>query len=366
MRTANAMKPSAQMASQVILAALSIFFIVLTCTAQHLPLDQKIWDGPENGPRAQSGKKITFISQDFRNGGIAPIYRSFSSAASILKWQITLIDGIDDAKKLRVEFAKAIDSHQDAIVLGGIQAANQEFSDLFDRARKSKIVIVGWHASAEPGPTNNLFVNIATSSTEVAKIAVGHVTQSATGQIGIIIFNDSRYDVANAKTDGMKDTIKLCARCKLLSVENIKISEAHSEVPLAVTRLNQHYGKTWTHTLAINDAYFDSINMPLLAIGRTDIQNVSAGDGSSIALSRIASGKSQQVATVAEPLGLQGWQLADELNRAFAGQPPSGYTSKPVLVTTAVMTRLSGGNIDSDIPYKKAYTKIWTGAPPDK
>jgi ribose transport system substrate-binding protein len=79
-----------------------------------------------------------------------------------------------------------------------------------------------------------------------------------------------------------------------------------------VRSLQRRFGTEWTHTLAINDVYFDHINVPLNALGRKDIRNISAGDGSAKALGRIHSGLSQQVATVAEPLGMQGWQLVDE------------------------------------------------------
>jgi ribose transport system substrate-binding protein len=79
--------------------------------------------------------------------------------------------------------------------------------------------------------------------------------------------------------------------------------------------------------------------LPLLRAGRADIRNVSAGDGSSKAINRIRSGLSQQMATVAEPLGVQGWQLADEMNRAFANAKPSGYVSKPILITRELLQR---------------------------
>ncbi|WP_206060992.1 hypothetical protein [Nonomuraea basaltis] len=35
-----------------------------------------------------------------------------------------------------------------------------------------------------------------------------------------------------------------------------------------------------------------------------------------------------------EPLSAQGWQIIDEFNRAFAGEPASGYVA-PVHITTA-------------------------------
>jgi len=57
--------------------------------------------------------------------------------------------------------------------------------------------------------------------------------------------------------------------------------------------------------------------------GDGDPQNISAGDGSESAYQRIRD-KDYQSATVPEPLNMQGWQLADELNRAFAHEKWSG------------------------------------------
>ncbi len=315
------------------------------------------WDGPTEGPPKQAGKKITFISQDLRNGGITAAYRGLFTASQELGWALVLIDGKSDAPTIRQAFAEAIRSHQDAIVIGGFDAA--EFADMVADARRAQIVITGWHAAAEPGPTKELFANIATSSTEVAKMAADYAISSGKGNIGVIIFNDDRFAVANAKMQRMKEIVGHCDHCKVLSVENIPISDAGREIPLAVPRLNDLYGKAWTHSLAINDVYFDAMNIPLTVIHRTDIQNISAGDGSSIAIGRIKSGRSQQIATVAEPTDLQGWQLADELNRAFAHVPPSGYIAKPILITTQFLNQGDSRDGDAHSVYRKAYREIW-------
>ena len=80
------------------------------------------------------------------------------------------------------------------------------------------------------------------------------------------------------------------------------------------------------------------------------------------ALSRIRSGRSQQIATIAEPTGLQGWQLADELRRAFAGQPPSGRVARPITVTTALLRQLGPRDVDDALPYRAEYRRQWFGS----
>ena len=84
--------------------------------------------------------------------------------------------------------------------------------------------------------------------------------------------------------------------------------------------------------------------------------SVAAGDGDASEFGRIRAG-SYQEATVAEPLYLQGWQLIDEINRARAGQPPSGYVAPPHLVTRA---DVPGGPVfDPPGGYRANYLRIW-------
>ena len=334
-------------------------------SAQKISTVDLFWDGPVDGPVKQPGKKIVFISQDFRNGGITSAYRGLYLAAIELGWELSLVDSKNDVAILRAEINAAIQSHQDAIVFGGMQITD-ELQDLVAIAKQAKIVLAGWHAAEKPGQTKDLLINIATQSAEVGKKAAEYVIQNSGAEVGAIIFNDSRFAIANAKNLAMVLSLMTCNRCKILSIEDIPIPNANKEVPVAVQRLDQLYGKKWTHTLAINDAYFDAMNVALNLINRKDIKNISAGDGSYIALSRIKSGSSQQVATVAEPFGIQGWQLADELNRAFAGRPLSGYQSKPILITAQLLQQLKGADIDSGIPYKEAYSLIWRGKTPSK
>ncbi len=99
--------------------------------------------------------------------------------------------------------------------------------------------------------------------------------------------------------------------------------------------------------------------MPLNALGRKDLRNISAGDGSAKALGRIHSGLSQQVATVAEPLSVQGWQLVDELNRAFAGTPSSQFVSAPLLITPSVLQESDELSIELDFSHEEAYLRLW-------
>ncbi len=318
---------------------------------------------PPPGPPAQPEKQVVFIASDFKNGGVMGVYRGFEEATKKLGWKIRLEDGHGQKATQADLLTQVLADHPHGIVFGGFEP--NDFSDQVALAKQSKIVLVGWHAAKEPGATKELFVNVSTRPVDVARIAADFVIKDAITnkrQVGVIIFNDNQYAVANAKTEAMKQTIQACQGykgCKVLAVENVLISDAATAMPVVVQKLIATHGAAWTYSLAINDVYFDEINYPLLLAKREDIRNVSAGDGSNKALSRIGAGVSQQVATVAEPLKMQGYQLADELNRALTGTAPSGFQSQPILVTTELLKTTGNRGIESALGFEAAYTSIW-------
>ncbi len=308
---------------------------------------------------------IVFIASDSRNGGVTGVFRGFEDAAGKLGWKVQFMDGDGKSEKQQELLHRAIMLHPDGIIFGGFDAGG--FPAQVAAARKAGIKLVGWHAAKQPGPTRDLFINVATRSTTVAALAVEFVIKDAMERkrpVGVVLFTDSQFEVARAKTRAMVKALERCRTvrpCRILAIQDIPISEASRLVPDAVPPLVKRFGAEWTYSLAINDVYFDQISFPLSFVNRFDILNVSAGDGSSQALSRIRSERSQQAASVAEPLRMQGFQLADELNRAFAGEHSSGYVSRPILVTSHVLKDAGSDGIEAGLGFEAAYVRIWSG-----
>ena len=312
------------------------------------------WEGPVTGPKAQKNKKIIFISHDFKNSSVAEVFKDFQKATRYLKWNVDFIDG-KGFENIEKEFLQAIISNPDAIILGGFHP--EPYKEIIDRF-KNRIVFIGWHSGPELND-KNLFANITTNPSDVAKIAAEYVIKKSNQTAGVVILYDKLSTIAISKAEKMQDILRKCTSCSVLAFENLPMSEADSKISEVTNQLNKKFGKKWNYTLAINDLYFDNISIPLKELKRTDIFNISAGDGTTEAFNRIRSGHSCQIATVAEPIGLQAWQLADELNRAFAGQNPSGYITKPILVTKELLDKFSEDEIDKNLGYEKAYLKIW-------
>jgi ribose transport system substrate-binding protein len=328
------------------------------CGASTLPKDAPAF--PADVPRVEPGHRVVFVSVDYRNGGAMGVFRGLSEAAHAVGWLVTAFDGQGSMARICTLLAHPRTLAADAVVLGGFDpdACKPQLHTL----RQRSVVLVGWHAGSGtqvPG----LYFNVATSPMEVARLALAEVMRDARERqraVGVVIFNDGRFDIANAKTQAMADGVTRCApglRCELLAVVDVPISDAAQQMPQQVPALLARWGDRWTYAMAINDVYFDHMEIPLQLARRKDLANVAAGDGSVKALSRVRSGRAAQIATIGEPLDLQGYQLLDEIQRALHGHAPSGFIQEP-LVLNARSLQQSGGN-PSRQTLKRWYHDRW-------
>jgi ribose transport system substrate-binding protein len=321
------------------------------------------WDGPTTGPKAVAGKTIVYVAADLRNGGIQGVADGMKEAAAAIGWDLRVLDGQGDVTGIDSAFGQAIALKPAGIVVGGFDVVQNAAK--IDEATAAGIVVVAWHGGPKPGPmpANKIFMNVGTDSALVAETAADYAIAESDGKAGVVIFTDSAYAIALSKARAMEAVIKTCSGCTVLSFEDTPLADTSNRMPQLTTSLLERFGDKWTWSLAINDLYYDFIAPPLVAAGRDPAgppANVSAGDGSRSAYERIRTGQ-YQAATVPEPLSLQGWQLVDELNRAFAHQPASGYVAPVHLVVKANVDKDGGsqGVYDPDSGYRAIYKGIW-------
>ncbi len=322
------------------------------------------WDGPTTGPKAATDKTIIYVAGDLRNGGTEGVSRGVEEAAKAIGWTLRVLDGHGDISARTAAMSQAVALGPDGIIVGGFDAIEQNAA--LAQVKDAGIPFVGWHATIEPGPdaATGMYANVNTRIADVAQTAADLAIVDSGGTAGVIIFGDSNYEMAIGKARMMEAAVKEgCPGCEVLLLEDSPMTEASSRMPQLTTSLLQRYGAKWTYSLAVNDLYYDFMGPSLASagIGGGDApHNISAGDGSESAFQRIRSGE-YQMATVPEPLHEQGWQLIDELNRAFAGEPWSGYISG-IHVVTKDNIEFDGGpeNVfDPDNGYRDAYAKIW-------
>lgn len=320
---------------------------------------------PEPSP---ARREIVVLAGDLRNAGVLGVAVGIEQACEALDWGLTIFDvsraNLSTSQEGFVEgYRKAFALRPDGLVLLSGNVEQPYHVDNLARAERLGIPVVGWHVAPVPGPLSDtpVRVNVTTPSGAVAEAAAALVVPAPDEpEAGVVIFTDESIDFARDKSDRMRAVLESCDRCTILSVEDIPLWQTASLVPLAVRRLLATYGERWTHSLAINDLYYDYAIRELVASPWPPPRNISAGDGSPAALLRIRH-RSFQYASVAEPLLQQGWQLVDELHRVFHGQPASGYVNPAYVVTQETVAKVVGteGFMEPDFPYREDYLQRW-------
>jgi ribose transport system substrate-binding protein len=323
------------------------------------------WDGPTSGPKAQGKKLIAIVSTDQRNGGAQGAADGAAEAAKALGWEVRMLDGQGTVPGHATALTQAISMKPAGILNVGIDSKEQQ--PMLEQAAEAGIKIVGWHAGPTAGPIEGIpqvFTNVTTDPIEVATSAGLEAVVKSNGHAGVILFTDSIYAIATAKTNAEKAAVEGCAGCKVLAIADTPIADLSNRMGQLATSLLSKYGKQWTYSIAVNDLYYDFSSPSLQAAGIDPAngfpQQISAGDGSVPAFKRIRD-KQYQAATVAEPLNLQGWIMIDEMNRALAGEKPSGYVPHVHLFTAENVDKDGGAQnkFDPGNGYRNEYKKIW-------
>lgn len=324
---------------------------------------QTEWNGPTSGPKAESGKFIVFVSADQTNSGIRTVADGVAQAAKVIGWKYRVLNGRGSVSGRAGALSQAIALNPDGIILGGFNA-QEDASDVRSAVERG-IKIVGWHAASTPGSIKNpkIFTNITTPAKQTGVAAAYLAIAKSDGKANAVIFTDSAFSIALAKSNVMAETLKQCKGCKVLKVRDAALSSAMSNMPQIASSYLQKYGSKWTYTLGINDLYFDGMAPALSAAGMPEKgppYNISAGDGSQSAFQRIRQNR-YQYATIPEPLYEQAWQAVDELNRAFAGKSPSNFIAPIHIVTPKDISyiKASDGIYDPDNNYRQHYRVIW-------
>jgi len=314
------------------------------------------WEGPTSGPAVTKKRLVVMITWDQRQPAIAALVAGAKEAATAAGWNFATMDCYGMSNRRPEAFSRAMALKPDAIILAGVDAADQQKE--IAQAAKANIPVVGWHASATIGPAAGLFTNVGTDPKEAGQLAAGYVVADSKGKAGVVVYADTSTSYQAAKTSAIVDMIKGCQGCSLLNVEAMPSDPAARAAQFSATA--KKYAGKITHTIAASDDVYDFGAAPMPVSAQPPVAAIAAGEGSRSAFQRINDG-GLQVGTVPEPLAMQGWQLIDEVNRAVSGDKPSGYVAPAYLVTAQNKTFHGGPKnmFDPNNNYRDEYRKIW-------
>ena len=318
------------------------------------------WDGPESSPEPEPGKKIAYLSTDEQNDASRQWGQAIKEAGEQVGWEVTIIDGRGSPVNWIQGMNQAIALKVDGIVTTADVASLQE---PVKAALEQGIVLVGIHGTAFPGPDQELglYDNIQQDPRDIGRAQADWIIAHSDGKARAVVTTHCEYAIACAKAKATQERLQECEGCEVLEFHNSPISEASQRMPQAVASWVQNYG-TPLYITAVADYTLDFM-VPALRAGGVDPADVIlvGADGNESAYERIRAGNQYQLLTASEPYKLQGYQAVDELNRAFHGQPPSGWVQSPYLVTPDNVDA-EGGEQNTFIPsnnFEQKYRQLW-------
>ena len=321
---------------------------------------QTDWRGPTAAPKPEPGKHIAYLSTDEQNDASREWGQAIAEAAGKIGWTVTIIDGHGTPVGWQQGLNQAIALKVDGIVTNADAASLQE---PIREANARKITVVGIHATAFPGPQPELglFVNIQQDPREIGSAQADWIIANSDGHARVVVTSHCEYAIACAKAHATEARIKDCPGCAVLEFSNSPIAEVAQRQPALVTAWVQKYG-TPLYITSVAD-YTADYQVPALRAGGVDPADaiLVSADGNKSAYERIRAGGQYQLVTASEPYKMQGYQAVDELNRAFHGQPPSGFVQTPYLVTPENI-HAEGGDRNTFIPsndYERHYLALW-------
>jgi ribose transport system substrate-binding protein len=325
--------------------------------------DDATWTGPTTGPAAQNHKFIVLVNQDQRNSGGRGVLDFVAEAAGVIGWTYRIVDGQGTIAGQTSAINQAIALKPNGIVLVNVDA--KEHDPEITQATAQGIRIVSWHASAIAGKSldSPIFTNVTADPAEVARATALYAVADSNGTANVVLLTDNAYQIAVAKTNAAKAAVEGCKKCTVLAVYDSPFSEINSRMTALVRNTKAKYKNKWTYTIAPNDLWIDFVAPELQSEGvpgEGPPKNISGGDGSESAFQRIERNE-YQVAVIAEAMRVDGFQIIDELNRAFANQAPSGFVAPIHLITLSNVhsERGKGGFYDPSNGYEKVYRRIW-------
>jgi ribose transport system substrate-binding protein len=336
----------------------ALFLGKATAKVAHAMAFKNLWDGPTAGPKLAQNKFVAFVGADLSDPSEQKLANAFKEVAASIGWNVMLLDCYGVPSRQPESFVRAMALKPAAIIIAGADAKSN--AKQISAAAEKKIPIIGWNAAPVQGPADGLFTNIGTAAKDAGQLAAMIGVVESKAKAGFVVLADTSSTYMAVKSAGIIDTVKQCQTCTLLSTEQVSAGDKPEQLIQRIVGLQKQYGSRLTYVLATNDRMFDFLALPAASIIDTKTGFISAGFGSTAAYTRIRSQKGQ-LGTVAEPLTLQAWQMIDEINRALAGEKPSGFAVDPYVVTLQNISYHGGQNnaFEPSDGYQDAYKRIW-------
>lgn len=318
------------------------------------------YEGPTTGPKTEAGKEIVFVSYDQKNAALQAWQKAVEKAAGIVGWKVKVLDGQGTTQGQQSALNQALALKPDGVVLGAMPTPNQSFYKNFAAAG---IPLVGVTSAAGVGPFEdiNIYYNVNQDPEELGRVMGNWMVVDSEGKARVVLITDPSFQILTLKTAGMKESFDACEECEMLLETVVKIEDAANRLGTLTTSWVQQYGVEPPFYIAQGSDYWTEFEIPALrAAGVEQGQvTISGMDGAPIVYERVRNGDEYQGVTMPIPYSQQGFEVIDEMNRAFHEEPPAEVKS-PVMVLDSENAEPEPTNeYEPENEFEEHYSELW-------
>lgn len=329
---------------------------------------------PASGPSAAKGKEVIWVSCGQQAVGCRVAAEGFMEAAKVLGWKARIIDG-----KLNVDngFATgirtAIAAKPAAIITFGIGCEEQQTP--FQEAKAAGIPVVETNTpdcSEKGGPelfaVKNEFNKKALSASEFyeryGENQASYVVDKTAGKAKVLV-NEWTGTAGKKIGAGWKKVFAKCSGCTILDNVGWEAAEQAPNGPMEQkfrTALTKYPEANSAIITFDSNATYGGLANAIVEANRQHNMVLVSGEGFNETLELIREEKGLTAEAGAwDQSKWFPWEVADELNRHFNGQP-----SVPEGIGLAVIDKEhnmppKGENYKANVDFAKAYEEVWGG-----
>ncbi len=314
------------------------------------------WPGPVDGPAAQRGKKVMWISCGLAAEGCKLPVDAAKEGAETLGWTLRVVDGQFDPKIYNRAVREAIDQDYDAIVLNSISI--DAVSEAVKAARAKGIAVGSWDAGNTASDTGVQFEVDQPLEQQGVNMA-NYLIWKAGGDVKAYVTETREFNVVTQWIGGAVKTLEACDTCSIVRTDNFTANDAATRIPTTmVSALREN--STINTVFGAYDAGMLAAVPAIRSAGFGDDIRIGSFNGIAPMLKFVRDGKVS--ATSAVPMKWGGYAALDNINRLLAGEEPVAQNIPTRLITTENVDEIPAGEPWSgDVDYQAEFTKIWEG-----
>ncbi|GAA2088728.1 sugar ABC transporter substrate-binding protein [Aeromicrobium tamlense] len=310
--------------------------------------------GPTEGPAAQPGKKVVFLTCGFEAEGCNLPGKAAAEAGKALGWDVKVVDGKFDPRVYSRTIQEAIDDGADGIILDAVSASSVKGQV---KAARDAGLVVGSYDSLNEVSESGVSYDVQASIEDQGKAMAAYMIWKTEGATNAYVLNSPEFNAPYAWTEVAQKEIESCSSCELVDSQDFTAGDAATRLPqLAVTAARKD--PNLNVMIASYDAAMLAAIPSMKQAGILDQVKVGTFNGVSPALDLIRKG--DLAASVGGAMEWGTWAAMDNMNRMLAGEEAVEQNVPIRLITAENIDSIEpGGPWTGDIDYAAEYQKIW-------